>query len=1245
MSYTSISVGWTGIPECLACEAGKFKNTVGTLGCTDCPQNSQSLIGSTDCVCVAGYTGPDGGACTTCVAGKYKATSGSAGCTDCGAGKYLTTAGATTESSCVACAAGKYSTTVGASVTATCLDCAAGKYLTTTGAAAESACVACAAGTYSAATGATALGACVACPANSQPATASAAGSCLCNAGFRLDAGACAACPVATFKEAVGNSSESGAGCALLSGCCACGANETTLSTGSVHSDACVCQRGYENLGCAPCAVGYYKAEENDEACQACPAGSTTVSERSVVLADCVAAPGFFKPSGVGQHSVGFQQCPACSYTPALGLTSCTPCPAGSTSPAGATSESQCVCSLAGWRSSVSPETTFCACQPGFARDGNGLCVSCAANFYCVGGDAAPAACPSDAASPPGSDAVADCACNAGFETLMPLGACDDDPTYTKTTMDWMTFEEITLSCAGAFGPGGEYATTCAHYNGDRSESGCVRCCASCRDECATIWTDPAWAAFQPQPDPNAMFSCRACPADTYQLDNDCEPCRDLSSSPAGSSGSTQCACNAGYTDFQIQFDGQSGVCTTCAVGTYKDSAGSAECQQCAEYRTTATPASVSAAACVCQAGAGLYSGACAACPAGTFKAGTGDQACDACPVFTTSPPGSDAAADCQCNAGYSGPDGGSCTACESGKYKTSAGSAACTHCLANSGHALTAQTQATACLCFKGYTGANGGQCAECAAGQYKNTNGSAACTACPAGSSSPAGSDACVLCPAGKYRSASETVCTDCAAGKYSTVTGAAQASACINCITGKYSSTVGAFAASTCVVCPYNSTSVVAGGTLDNCHCAAGTAATLTVIVIGSGCGNLPNGAWTYLQEYSNQHVFKSGGAYVYKVNGQRYHFGWIPSMDYYVSFGIGQTSYWWRLLDQGSIEFIDLHKRGWSYACGGSGYFSMTQDVSQCTSCLPGKYATRGSHLCTSCPANTYSTQNRATSSATCLACPANSQSSTGSTSCLCNPGYSGPDSQNVCTQCPAGTYELNDACVQCPANAVSAQGASALAACLCSAGYFGPPGGPCRPCAHGSFSAANSIACAVCGPNANTSATASTSAAACLCVPGQTPLAAAPDACTPCAANTYKTTLSNTSCTACTQHSTSPPGSASPDACACSANFLKRAGNGTCARVCAAGFDAGGASLADCVGCRPGFYKTLEGDHACTPCPPNAFSLLANQTSISSCVCQHGYIWNAATLLCDACPPGTFNNQANESQCFACVTVC
>ena len=98
-------------------------------------------------------------------------------------------------------------------------------------------------------------------------------------AGERGGERACGACPAGTFKDAVDNTSEPGAGCALAHGCCACGANETKLAAASVHSDACVCLQEYAGLGlgCAPCGVGFYKAETSDAACQACAAGATTV--------------------------------------------------------------------------------------------------------------------------------------------------------------------------------------------------------------------------------------------------------------------------------------------------------------------------------------------------------------------------------------------------------------------------------------------------------------------------------------------------------------------------------------------------------------------------------------------------------------------------------------------------------------------------------------------------------------------------------------------------------------------------------------------------------------------------------------------------------------------------------------------------------------------------------------------------------------------------------------------------------
>ena len=92
------STGPDGGP-CTACAAGKFKTATGSAACTDCgagnysaatgataagtcqscPTNSQSTTGSdapTDCVCVAGFSGADGGTCTACAAGTYKNTIG-----------------------------------------------------------------------------------------------------------------------------------------------------------------------------------------------------------------------------------------------------------------------------------------------------------------------------------------------------------------------------------------------------------------------------------------------------------------------------------------------------------------------------------------------------------------------------------------------------------------------------------------------------------------------------------------------------------------------------------------------------------------------------------------------------------------------------------------------------------------------------------------------------------------------------------------------------------------------------------------------------------------------------------------------------------------------------------------------------------------------------------------------------------------------------------------------------------------
>ena len=107
-------------------------------------------------------------------------------------------------------------------------------------------------------------------------------------------------------------------------------------------------------------------------------------------------------------------------------------------------------------------------------------------------------------------------------------------------------------------------------------------------------------------------------------------------------------------------------------------------------------------------------------------------------------------------------------------------------------------------------------------------------------------------------------------------------------------------------------------------------------------------------------------------------------------------------------------------------------------------------------------------------------------------------------------------------------------------------------------------------------------------------------------------------------------------------CVCDSSYFA-AGDGSCDRTCAAGFEGSGGDEGEdvCVGCQQSFYKTTSGPHNCEACPANSHSTVQSQTSIDSCVCDQGYVWNGTG--CDQCEAGTFNNRANQTACFACVS--
>jgi hypothetical protein len=57
-----------------------------------------------NCLCNAGFSGPDGSRCIRCAGGNYKASPGSNACTDCGAGKYSEAVAATSDTTCLSVA-------------------------------------------------------------------------------------------------------------------------------------------------------------------------------------------------------------------------------------------------------------------------------------------------------------------------------------------------------------------------------------------------------------------------------------------------------------------------------------------------------------------------------------------------------------------------------------------------------------------------------------------------------------------------------------------------------------------------------------------------------------------------------------------------------------------------------------------------------------------------------------------------------------------------------------------------------------------------------------------------------------------------------------------------------------------------------------------------------------------------------------------------------------------------------------
>ena len=88
-----------GVSTCVQCPAGNYKAAVGDAACLPCSQNSVSVAGSSDCLCIPGWTAENGPICAPCPTDHYKPLHGHSACVPCSEGSF-SAAGSTANTDC-----------------------------------------------------------------------------------------------------------------------------------------------------------------------------------------------------------------------------------------------------------------------------------------------------------------------------------------------------------------------------------------------------------------------------------------------------------------------------------------------------------------------------------------------------------------------------------------------------------------------------------------------------------------------------------------------------------------------------------------------------------------------------------------------------------------------------------------------------------------------------------------------------------------------------------------------------------------------------------------------------------------------------------------------------------------------------------------------------------------------------------------------------------------------------------------
>jgi hypothetical protein len=1019
---------------CRGCDAGMYRTN---NSCHNCPVASTSKVGSArieDCICIPGYSGPNGGPCVACDVGKYKAINGSSSCIDCPLHTWTDETNMTVCKSCkefLKSPGGETEST--AQNTSESCFCRPG-YINN-GTNGTRSCAPCDPGNYSLDKN---LAECTACPQHTYTDPA------LFPWDLTSDCRVCKLCNTSTNAAFTDHydAARGGLGCgeASVEVCTQCPLlsslfRRTKESDRNFGVRSCVCDENSYGL------VG--------SACTACPAGQVRPDflNANTTLADCLCAAGF-EPDPAAANLC--RQCPIGKYKPELGDHNCTVCPDTFTT-------------------EITGNSNFasCVCRPGYALSADQLCVICPENTYKVGFNMNTTCplCPSNSLVAAGAVSHSDCTCVVGFEpynnvcNLCPTGKYGNISINIGIAMSALAsagYQNLARACSSGACP---VSTSTPHPGIEYAEVNLVDGIFSNDNN----WFHSniafqVWVLIDMQETVDVQtvrvynrrggvesnrlqnFEIRIGNDATFLNNAVCVTAQstfpDVKDFTCPMKGRYLSLQNGGYNYLnlrELEVWGKKIVpifeCLVCPQNTFTNNTGALICEACAAGKTTA--GRTGQVECVCDVGLEHGTdGECVTCPAGRYKATSTDKYANRACVTCGS-----CAANQQVNTECNNTHDVTCRACQANSWS------------------YAGRTELELCLCNAGYE-LQGQLCVACAVGKARQVNNS------------------------------NSIVCETCGAGTFTSV------SASITC------GVCSGVCADNCPEVIYDFSKVALGQPWKDYAAAIGFP-TNTMFSWYSECGGWMgqwnNNAWmqgTLTAGYTYLEVtfYACQGNVVLSIDGVSKAISYGDTVVYQQKYSAGQTlrlqefssgmeggigkNLKIRLIKPCTILYVKNE-------CNAS------RDVicQECQTCGPGFYANN------TCGVN-YNNDRLDTQ---CAACPAGYQCPGGSVSqvaiscadnrCAAN--------QQVATLCNA-THNVT--CKACQANSWSYAGRTELGPCLCNAGYE-LQGGLCVACPVGKARQANynnSIVCETCAVGTFTSVSTSITCKMCSALCGGPP---------------------------------------------------------------------------------------------------------------------------------------------------------